>query len=323
MLCKQTCATVGICSCSEIPNTSNENNKRINNMIKEVTKRDGTREEWDSERVNETVLWATEGVDGVCHSTIALRSSSQLFDGISTSDIQKVLIKTSADMISEETPNYDIVAGRLEIMNMRKEVYGKYEPLHLKEHIKGMVDKGLYDEELYTKWSEEELDELDSNINHELDLDFRYAATQQFKGKYLVQNRNTHKLYETPQMAYMCLSMALHQDETEDRITKVLEFYGALSKQFISLPTPVMAGVRTPTRQFASCTVVDCGDSLDSINSANNAIVKYISQRAGIGINGGAIRSVGSDVRGGEVSHTGKIPFYKTFMASVKSASQG
>ena len=298
-------------------------------MIKQVTKRDGSTLQWDAERINESVLWATRKVEGVDHSTIALRSSAQLYEGIPTTDIQKVLIKTAADMISEATPNYDLVAGRLEMMNLRKEAYGTFTPPHLIDHINNMVERGLYDKELRTLWTDDELIILNNYLNHNQDLFYKYAATQQFKGKYLVQNRKTKRIYESPQMAYMTIAMCLHQDETSqvgdkfERINYVTAFYDAVSKGKISLPTPVMAGVRTPTRQFASCTVVDCGDSLDSINSANNAIVKYISQRAGIGINGGAIRSLGSEVRGGEVVHTGKIPFYKTFMASVKSSSQG
>lgn len=289
-----------------------------------VTKRDGNTENWNPDQINNTVAWACQGVDGVDVSTIALRSSNQLFDGITTTDIQKVLVKTAADMITMSTPNYDIVAGRLETMNLRKEAYGRFSPPPLNIHISNLVTAGMYDKDLLTLWDLEELEYLDKAINHDLDLTYKYAATQQFKGKYLVQNRRTKKIYETPQFAYMCAAMALHQDEQKDkRLQYVVDYYNATSQGKISLPTPVMAGVRTPTRQFASCTVVDCGDSLDSINSANNAIIKYISQRAGIGINGGALRSLGSEVRKGEVIHTGKIPFYKTFMASVKSSSQG
>jgi len=316
-ICQQTCALYNQCTCI--------NKIKGNNMsIEYVTKRDGTKIKWDADRINDTVAWACEGITGVDHSTVALRSSIQLYDGISTTDIQKILIKTAADLISEETPNYDIVAGRLEIMNLRKEAYGTFEVPSLKDHIRKMVEANTYDKELLSKWTEDELDLIDSYINHNKDLEYRYAATQQFKGKYLIQNRNTKEIYESPQMEYIAIAMCLHQDEPVDkRISYVRDFYKAVSEGKISLPTPVMAGVRTPTRQFASCTVVDCGDSLDSINSANNAITKYISQRAGIGINGGAIRSLGSEVRGGEVVHTGKIPFYKTFMASVKSSSQG
>jgi len=320
-LCQQTCALYGICTCS---NSIQKNNNKENEMINYVTKRNGEKIVWNADRVNDTVLWATNNVTGVDYSTIALRSSAQLYEGISTVDIQKVLIKTAADMINERTPNYDLVAGRLEIMNLRKEAYGVFAPPSLIDHINTLVGSGHYDKELKTKWSNKELKLLDEVIDHDLDLNYRYAATQQFKGKYLVQNRKTKQIYESPQMAYMCMSMALHQDEPiKQRLQYVIDYYNATSQGKISLPTPVMAGVRTPTRQFASCTVVDCGDSLDSINSSNNAIVKYISQRAGIGINGGAIRSLGSEVRGGEVVHTGKIPFYKTFMASVKSSSQG
>lgn len=316
MVCQQTCATIGICTCGANPNM------KRNNM--NVTKRNGSTEEWDAERINESVAWGCEGVTGVCPSTIALRTSNQLFDGITTKDIQAALVKTAADMISEREPNYDIVAGRLEMMNLRKEAYGGFEPPHLADHIKEMVDLSKYDKDLIALWTQEELEEINGYLDHIRDLDYRYAATQQFKGKYLIQNRTTGQIYETPQMAYICQAMALHQDEPkEQRLKYVKEYYDAISQGKISMPTPIMAGVRTPTRQFASCTVVDCGDSLDSINSANNAIVKYISQRAGIGINGGAIRSIGSEVRGGEVKHTGKIPFYKTFLASVKSSSQG
>lgn len=290
----------------------------------EVTKRNGVKEPFDAERINDTVAWACDGVDNVNGSTIALHVSKQIYDGVTTDEIQDALIKTAADNINERTPNYDIVAGRLAMMNIRKEAFGSYDIPSLKSYIEELVDLGRYDDNLVKLWTDSELDELEEYIDHERDMQYKYAATQQFKGKYLIQNRTTGEVFETPQLAYMAMGMCLHEEEPKDkRLQLVKDFYDAVSLQKISLPTPIMAGVRTPTRQFASCTVVDCGDSLDSINSANNAVVNYIARRAGIGINGGAIRSIGSPVRGGEVSHTGKIPFYKTIMASVKSSSQG
>lgn len=317
LICQQTCALYGVCTC--INNTQRNSMSTIH-----VLKRNGDKVVFDAEHVNTAVAWACEGVTGVDTSTVALHSSNQIFDGIQTTDIQKVLVKTAADMISEHTPNYDIVAGRLEIMDLRKEAYGSFTPPHLMLHISRLVELGLYDPELLSLWSPEELNQLDDALAHERDLNLRYAATQQYKGKYLVQNRTTKQIYESPQMTYMCASMALHQSEDKARrIQYVVDFYNATSLGKISLPTPIMGGVRTPTRQFASCTVVDCGDSLDSINSAANTIIKYISQRAGIGINGGAIRAVGSEIRRGMAVHTGKIPFFKHFLSAVKSCSQG
>lgn len=293
-------------------------------MVRNVTKRNGEIEEFSVEKFEEILNMSVEGVEGVASTSVATAAAAQLYDGMTTSDIQKVLIKTACDLISERTPNYDLVAGRLQIMDLRKEAYKSFTPPKLYDHLLEMVARNLYDPELLTKFTKEEIDELDEYIDHDRDLNYRYAATQQFKGKYLVQNRKTKQIFESPQMAYIAQSMALHQEEDYDaRLKYIKEYYDALSLGKISNPTPVMAGVRTPTRQFASCTVVDVGDSLDSINSGNNAIVKYISQRAGIGVNGGRIRSIGSEVRGGEVVHTGKIPFYKTFLASVKSSSQG
>ena len=212
----------------------------------------------------------------------------QFFDGIKTSDVQETLIKSAADLISEESPNYQWVAGRLINYHLRKMVYGQFDPWHLKELVEKNVEKGFYDSQILESYSKAEFNKLNSYIKHQRDDTLTYAAMEQWRGKYLVQNRVTKQIYETPQMAYMLIAMTLFQSYPKDtRIKWVKEYYDAVSTFDISLPTPVMAGVRTPQRQFSSCVLVETGDSLDSINATTSSIVKYVSQKAGIGIGAG------------------------------------
>ena len=283
-----------------------------------------SKEKLDLSKIYKMVKDCAVGLD-VSISQVELKSQIQFTDGMKTSDIQEIIIKSAADLISAETPDYQYLAARLAISSMRKRVYGQYQPFELLTLIEKNVKIGVYDKHILEDYSKEEIKLLDSYIDHEKDNNFAYAAVKQFEGKYLVKNRVTGEIYETPQVLYMLVSMCLFSKETdkEKRIKKVKDYYEAISTFKLSLPTPIMAGVRTPTRQFSSCTLIESGDSLDSINATSGAIVKYISQRAGVGINAGAIRALGSEIRGGEAVHTGCIPFYKHFQTAVKSCSQG
>ena len=289
----------------------------------QVTKRDGTREPLNIEKIHKVVEWSCEGLNGVSVSEVELASHVQFYDKIKTSDIHETMIKAASELISEESPNYQYVAGRLINYQLRKEVYGQYEPPHLFGHYGRVVLEGYYDKALASAYSQEEWIQLADYVDHDRDDVLTYAAMEQFRGKYLVKNRVTNKYYETPQMAMMLIAMTLFQNYKKDRIKWVKELYDALSTFDISLPTPIMAGVRTPQRQFSSCVLIETDDSLDSINATSSAIVKYVSQKAGIGIGAGSIRAIGSPVSGGSVSHTGVIPFYKHFQSAVKSCSQG
>lgn len=289
----------------------------------QVTKRNGSKEPIDIKKITKVIDWANEGLD--CSvSQVELGAQIQFFEGMKTSDIHKTIVKSAADLISEEEPDYQLLAARLEMFGLRKEAYGDYPVPPLYEHLTLMAEAGLYDKHLVEDYSADEIHQLDNYLVHDRDLSFAYAAIQQFKGKYLVQDRTTGEVYESPQMAYMAIAMALFSKEKGDkRRDLVARLYDALSTFKISFPTPIMAGVRTPSRQFSSCVLIEVGDSLDSISEATKAIIKYVSQRAGIGLNTGAIRAIGSPIRNGEAEHTGKLPFLKLFQAAVKSCSQG
>ena len=288
-----------------------------------VTKRNGKKESINLDKIHQVVDWATEGLDNVSMSQIEMKSSIQFYDGITTDDIHETLVKTAADLISESTPNYQYAAARLALFRLRKVVYGKFKPVELLTHIKKMSKLGLYDQHILEDYNESEIKDLGEHLNHERDMEIAYAGFKQLEGKYLVQNRATKEIYETPQMLFMLVSMCLFSKYKEERLEYVKRYYDAVSTFKISLPTPIMAGVRTPTRQFSSCVVIDSGDSLDSINATASSIVKYVSKRAGIGVNAGRIRALGSEIRQGEAVHTGCIPFYKYFQTAVKSCSQG
>jgi len=288
-----------------------------------VLKRNGTKEPIDLNKFHKVVEWACEGVTGVSESEIEIKSQIQFYNGMKTTDIQETLIKAAADLISEEYPNYQYVAGNLINYNLRKEVYGDFNPSDLATHIRSVVDAGYYDAEILSWYGPGDLGLLNGYIDHKRDFNLTYAGMEQFRGKYLVKNRVTSKYYETPQMTFMTIAMVLFRNYKEDRLKWVRELYDAVSTFEISLPTPIMAGLRTPQKQFSSCVLVETEDSLDSINATTSSIVKYVSQKAGIGIGAGRIRAVGSPIRSGDASHTGVIPFYKHFQSAVKSCSQG
>lgn len=289
-----------------------------------VTKRDGNRELFQPEKIHKVLEWATEDINGVSISEIELKANIQLYDGIPAYDIHELIIKSSAELITENTPNYQYVAARLVNYKLRKEVYNSYEPWHLLKIIDENIERKVYDPEILALYDQHELDELNSYIKHERDNNFTYVGMEQLRSKYLVQDRRTKTIYETPQVLYMMVAATLFSAyDKETRLKWVKDFYDAVSQFYISLPTPIMAGVRTPTRQFSSCVLIESGDSLDSINATSNSIVRYISKKAGIGVGAGAIRAVGSKIGDGSVVHTGLIPFLKYFQAAVKSCSQG
>ena len=295
----------------------------INTSMIHVTKRDGSVQTFDLDKIHKVLEWATEGVTNVSQSEIEIRSNIQLYDKIPAYDIHELLIKSAAELISDYTPNYQFVAARLISYKLRKEVYGQYEPWNLIDVIKANIEKGVYDKSILDYYSEKELQDLNSYIKHDRDDNFTYAGMEQFRGKYLVQDRRTNQCFETPQILYMMVAATLFAKETKNRIAWVKSYYDAISQFYISLPTPIMAGVRTPTRQFSSCVLIESGDSLDSINATSTSIVKYISKKAGIGIGAGSIRAAGAKVGDGSVIHTGLIPFLKYFQSAVKSCSQG
>lgn len=294
-------------------------------MSKEINvlKRDGKKVPLDLEKLHKVIGNACEGITGVSASQVELNSNISFYDGITTSEIQETMIKAAADLISEETPNYQFVAGRLISYHLRKEAYHEFEVPHLLEVVKHNIDAKMYEPDLLKWYTEEEFDIMNKYIDHDRDSNFTYAAMEQFRGKYLVQDRFTKKIFETPQVAMMLIGATLFHSYKEDRLKWVKEFYDCVSKFEISLPTPVMAGVRTSVRQFSSCVLIESGDSLDSINATTGAIVKYVSKRAGIGIGAGSIRALGSSINGGHATHTGVIPFYKLFQSAVRSCSQG
>ena len=288
-----------------------------------VTKRDGTIQPFDLDKVHKVLEWAVEDISGVSMSEIELKANIQLYDKIPAYDIHELLIKSTAELISDHTPNYQFVAARLISYKMRKEAYGDYEVPSLWVIINRNIQLGVYDEEILNIYTDEEIQELNEYIKHERDDTFTYAGMEQFRGKYLVQDRRTKQIYETPQILYMMIAMTLFGKYKDNRIKFVKDYYDAISQFYISLPTPIMAGVRTPTRQFSSCVLIESGDSLDSINATATSIVRYISKKAGIGIGAGSIRANGAKVGDGSVVHTGLIPFLKYFQSAVKSCSQG
>jgi ribonucleoside-diphosphate reductase alpha chain len=293
-------------------------------MMTQVTKRDGRKEPLDIEKLHKVVFYACEDITGVSPSEVEIKSQIQFYHNMPTSEIQETLIKAAADLISEETPNYQYVGGRLINYGLRKEVYGGYEPCTVKELVERNTERGFYDPDLIGYYNNEEWEKINSFVKHERDETLTYVAMEQLRGKYLVQNRVTGEIFETPQMCYILIAATLfYSYPKETRLKWIKEYYDAISLHDISLPTPVMAGVRTPQRQFSSCVLIESADSLDSINATSSSIVKYVSQKAGIGIGGGAIRAIGSPIRKGDAYHTGIIPFYKMFQAATKSCSQG
>jgi ribonucleoside-diphosphate reductase alpha chain len=295
----------------------------MSNGIK-VTKRDGRIESLDLDKMHKMVEEACRGLAGVSASQVEMKSGIQFYDGITTAEIQEILIRAASDLIDLETPNYQYVAARLLLFALRKQLYGRmHETPDLYEHTKKCVEAGIYDAAILDSYTEEEFEKLQVCIDHDRDYLFTYAGLRQVVDKYLVQDRSNGDIYETPQFMYMLIAATLFAKyPKETRLDYVRRYYNAISKHKINIPTPIMAGVRTPLRQFASCVLVDVDDTLDSIFSSDMAIGRYVAQRAGIGINAGRIRGINAKIRGGEVQHTGVIPFLKKFESTVRCCTQ-
>jgi len=289
-----------------------------------VKKRDGRIEPLDLEKMHLMVEEACQGLAGVSASQVEMKSGIQFYDGITTGEIQEILIRSASDLIDLDHPNYQFVAARLLLFSLRKSLYGKMRELpHLETHVHTCVSKQVYDSDIYNKYSKEEIEKVNSFIDHNRDFLFTYAGLRQVVDKYLVQDRSSGGVYETPQFMYIMIALTIFRDyPKETRLSYVKRYYDAISKHRINIPTPIMAGVRTPLRQFASCVLVDVDDTLDSIFSSDMAIGRYVAQRAGIGINAGRIRGINSKIRGGEVQHTGVVPFLKKFESTVRCCTQ-
>jgi ribonucleoside-diphosphate reductase alpha chain len=289
-----------------------------------VKKRDGRIESLDLDKMHLMVEEATKGLAGVSASQVEMKSGIQFYNGITTGEIQEILIRSASDLIDLDHPNYQFVAARLLLFALRKSLYGKMRELpHLEEHILSCTNVDVYDKDIFTKYSKEEIEKVNSFIDHDRDFLFTYAGLRQVVDKYLVQDRSSGGVYETPQFMYIMIALTIFAEyPKETRLSYVKRYYDAISKHKINIPTPIMAGVRTPLRQFASCVLIDADDTLDSIFSSDMAIGRYVAQRAGIGINAGRIRGINSKIRGGEVQHTGVIPFLKKFEATVRCCTQ-
>ena len=289
-----------------------------------VTKRNGSVEKLDLDKMHKMVDEATKGLAGVSASQVEMTSGIQFYDGITTEEIQEILIKSASDLIDLDHPNYQFVAARLLLFSVRKQLFGKMHELpSLVEHIQKLAYEGVYDKGIFTKYSLEEIQLVEKYVDHHRDYLFTYAGLRQVVDKYLVQDRSSGTVYETPQFMYIMIALTIFQEyPKETRLSYVKRYYDAISRHRINIPTPIMAGVRTPLRQFASCVLVDVDDSLDSIFSSDMAIGRYVAQRAGIGINAGRIRGINSKIRGGEVQHTGVVPFLKKFESTVRCCTQ-
>ena len=289
-----------------------------------VIKRNGSVESLDLNKLHLMVEEACRDLAGVSASQVEMKSGIQFYDGITTGEVQEILIRSASDLIDLEHPNYQFVAARLLLFALRKQLFGRmYEFPTVLEHTKKCVDLGVYDAEILSAYDAEEFDKLQSFIDHSRDYLFTYAGLRQVSDKYLVQDRSSGKVYETPQFMYLLISATIFSKYSkETRLDYVKKYYDAISRHRINIPTPIMAGVRTPLRQYASCVLVDVDDTLDSIFSSDMAIGRYVSQRAGIGINAGRIRGINAKIRGGEVQHTGVVPFLKKFEATVRCCTQ-
>jgi len=297
----------------------------VQNETIQVNKRNNRgKEPLNIEKIHEMVEYACEDIKGVSSSQVEMNSGLQFYDGISTDEIQQILIKSASDLISLENPNYQFVAARLLLFSLRKQVFGRlWDHPHIYKHVITGVEKGVYDKEILNQYDKKDFDRMENWLDHERDYTFTYAGLRQVIDKYLVQDRSNGQVFETPQFMYMLISATIFANyPKEKRMSYVKKYYDAISQFKINIPTPVMAGVRTPLKQYASCVLVDINDTLPSIFSGDMAIGRYVAQRAGIGINAGRIRGINSKIRGGEVQHTGVIPFLKKFEATVKCCTQ-
>ena len=288
-----------------------------------IVKRDGTKEHLNIDKIHKVVEHACEGLAGVSSSQIEMNANIQFYDGMSTNEIQEVLVRSANDLISLDVPNYQYAAARLLSYSVNKMVFGEYNAITLQKNIERNIERGVYDAEILEKYTAEEIATLDSYIKHKRDENFTYAGLRQVVDKYLCQDRSSGEIFETPQFMYMMIAATLFSNyPAETRMHYVRRYYDATSLFKVNIPTPVMAGVRTPVRQFASCVLVDSNDTLDSIFASDMSIGRYTAQRAGIGINAGRIRGVNSRIRGGEVAHTGIVPFLKKFESTVRCCTQ-
>ena len=289
-----------------------------------VVKRDGKTEPLDLNKLHVMVEEACTDLAGVSASQVEMQSGIQFYDGITTAEIQEILIRSASDLIDLDHPNYQFVAARLLLFALRKQLYGRMRDVPgLYQHVRTNVDRGVYVEQIFDLYTEEEFSKLESFIDHDRDFLFTYAGLRQVVDKYLVQDRSSGRVYETPQFMYLLIAATIFSKyPKETRLDYVKKYYDAISRHKINIPTPIMAGVRTPLRQYASCVLVDIDDTLDSIFSSDMAIGKYVAQRAGIGINAGRIRGINSKIRGGEVQHTGVVPFLKKFESTVRCCTQ-
>ena len=299
----------------------------MNTEIK-VIKSDGSKVSIDLDKIHKMVEKSCRNITGVSESLVEMNSGLQFYDGITTQEIQKILVKSASDLISLESPNYQFVAARLLLFAVQKQVFNTkwkdaeiYPPL--RDIVERNVEKGLYTEDLLNDYTDKEYEKLNSYLRHSRDYEFTYAGLQQVVDKYLIQDRSTGTLFETPQFMYMLIAMTLFRNYDKDkRLSYIQKYYNATSTFKINIPTPIMAGVRTPLKQFASCVLVDSDDTLDSLFASDMAIGRYVAQRAGIGINAGRVRGLGAKIRGGEVQHTGVIPFLKKFESTVRCCTQ-
>ena len=290
-----------------------------------VVKRDGRKEKIDYEKINQVLMWSTEMIKNVSASDVAMNAQLQIYDGMTTKEIHEVLIQSAANLITEDNPSYQYVAANLLNFFLRKNVFGASDKLPtLYEVIKKNTEEGIYDSIILEQYTEEDINKIEKFVKHERDYKFTYAGIQQLIDKYLLKDRHTGRIFETPQFMYILISMTLFgsYENKEERLSQVRKFYNDISLFKISLPTPIMCGVRTPLRQYSSCTLIDVGDSIDSLFASNSAVGYYTAKRAGIGLNFGRIRAIGDRIRGGEVIHTGVIPFLKMFESTTRSCTQ-
>lgn len=288
-----------------------------------IKKRNGKLENFDADKINKILQWATEGIKGVSFEEVAMNAHLSFFDGMTSKNIHTMLIESAANLISEEKPNYQFVAGRLLNYQLRKAVWGGKNPPKLYDLVKTNIDNLVYDENIIDWYTKREFDKLDEYLKHDRDLTFAYAGIKQLSDKYLVQNRHTKEIYETPQFAYMLIAMTFFKNYKENRIDYIKKAYNYFSKHKINLPTPIMAGVRTKLKSYASCALFSVSDDLKSIFGNNSAIGLATASRYGIGINYSRLRATNAPIRNGEVMHTGPIPFSKVYESTVKSCQQG
>lgn len=292
-----------------------------------VVKRTGEHVPLQIEKIQKQVAMACKGIADVSQSLIEIRGQLELYDGIATKTIDELLIRSAVNLIDDTSVghvNYQLVAGRLRVSTLRKEVYGQYEPPPLYSIVKKNVEAGVYTADLLTWYSVEEWNQIDTFIDHQKDEDYSYSAIEQLIDKYLVRNRVTGQMYESPQVRYaVAAATAFHAESRSTRLRWVKDYYNSASDGLFTLATPVLVGLGTPTKQFSSCVLIRSDDTLKSIFAAGEMMAEYASKRAGIGLEVGRLRPLGSPIRGGEIKHTGLVPFLKKWFGDLRSCSQG